>query len=68
MQHLPGNILGNKRGTFSLHSYQTYVRVRDQVLGSTPLLFKYCPVVLEAKIEESLYPLHRLYLSTAVLL
>ena len=48
--------------------YQTYVRVRDQVLESTPLLFKYCPVVLEVKIEEPLYPLRRLYLSIAVLL
>ena len=26
------------------------MRVRDQVLGSIPLLFKYCPVVLEVKI------------------
>ena len=48
--------------------YQTYVRVRDQVFGSTPLCFKYGPVVLEVKIEEPLYPLHRLYPSTAVLL
>ena len=48
--------------------YQTYVRVRDQVFGSTPFLFKYCPVVLEVKIEEPPYPLHRLYPSTAVLL
>ena len=48
--------------------YQIYVTVRDQVLGSTPLLFKYCPVVLEVKIEEPRYPLHRLYPSTAVLL
>ena len=44
--------------------YQTYVRVRDQLLGCTPLLFKYCPVVLGVKIKEPLYPLHRLYLST----
>ena len=29
--------------------YHTYVRVRDQVFGSTPLLFKYCPVVLEVR-------------------
>ena len=48
--------------------YQIYVRVRDQVFGSTPLLYKYCPVVLEVKIEEPPYPLRRLYPSTAVLL
>ena len=29
--------------------YRTYVRVRDQVFGSTPLLFKYCPVVPEVR-------------------
>ena len=34
--------------------YQTYVRVRDQLLGSTPLLSKCCPFVLEVKIEEPL--------------
>ena len=48
--------------------YQTYVRVRDQVFGSTSLLIKYCPVVFKVVIEEPLYPLHRLYPSTAVLL
>ena len=48
--------------------YQTYVRVRDQVFGSTPLLFKYCPVVLEVKSEKPTYPLHRLSPSTTVLL
>ena len=37
--------------------YQTYVSVRDQVFGSTPLLFKCCPVVLEVKIERPTYPL-----------
>ena len=35
--------------------YQTYVRLRDQVFGSTPLLFKYCPVVLDVKTEEPPY-------------
>ena len=29
--------------------YQPYVRVRDQVFGSTPLLLKCCPVVLEVR-------------------
>ena len=48
--------------------YQTYVTGRDHVLGSTPLLSKYCAVVLEVKIDKPLYPLRRLYLSTAVLL
>ena len=48
--------------------YQTYVRVQDQVFRSTLLLFNHCPVVLEVKIEEPLYPLHHLYPSTAVLL
>ena len=42
--------------------YETYVRVRDHVLGSVPLLFKYCSVVFEVKIEEPLLPLRRLYL------
>ena len=35
--------------------YQTYVRVRDQVFGSTPSLFKYCPVVLEVTIGRPTY-------------
>ena len=47
--------------------YLTYGIVRDQVFGSTPLLFKYCQVVLGVKIERSPYPLHRLFPSTAVL-
>ena len=41
--------------------YQTYVRVRDQVFGSTPLLFKYCPVAPEVKTGKPTYPLDRLF-------
>ena len=41
--------------------HQTYVRVRDQVFGSTTLLFKYCPAVPEVKTVKSTYPLDRLF-------
>ena len=41
--------------------YQTYVRIRDQVFGSTPLLFTYCPVVPEVKTGKPTYPLDRLF-------
>ena len=41
---------------------QTYVTIRGQVLGSTPLLSKYCPVVPEVKTGKPTYPLGRLCL------
>ena len=62
-------VVFGKQGAHTFSApYQTYVRVRDQVFGSTPLLFKYCPVALEVKIERPTYPLHHLFSSTTVLL
>ena len=55
-------VVFGKQGAHTFSApYQTYVRVRDQVFGSTPLLFKYCPVVPEAKTGKPTYPLDCLF-------
>ena len=54
-------VFGKQAAHTCFAPYQTYVRVRDQVLGSTPLLSKYCPVVPEVKTGKPTYPLGRLF-------
>ena len=59
------------RETGGTHLFCTLSNLREssgQVFGSTPLLFKYCPVVPEVKIGKPTYPLDRLFPFTVVLL
>ena len=58
-------VFGKQAAHTCFAPYQTYVRIRGQVLGSTPLLSKYCPVVPEEKTGKPTWPLVSL---TAVLL
>ena len=58
-------VFGKQAAHTCFAPFQTYVTIRGQVLGSTPLLSKYCPVVPEEKTGKPTWPLVSL---TAVLL
>ena len=55
-------VFGKQAAHTCFAPFQTYVTIRGQVLGSTPLLSKYCPVVPEVKTGKPTYPLGRLCL------
>ena len=48
-------VFGKQAAHTCFAPYQTYVRVRGEVFGSTPLLSKYCPVVPEVKTGKPTY-------------